>query len=122
MPVGSYKQMSAIKEGVIMRLQCIYTVASTATFNTLAHQDAGEMSHRISIQPVTVMESGAAVACKLSQWGLKWSFIFSWALFQSPTILAHFILKYEAFCAIYVYHRCSEPEKLELRTLKNGVL
>ena len=24
MPVGCYKQMSAIKEGVIMRLQCTY--------------------------------------------------------------------------------------------------
>ena len=26
MPVGCYKQMSAIKEGVIMRLQCIIII------------------------------------------------------------------------------------------------
>ena len=27
MPIGCYKQMSAIKEGVIMRLQCIFKYA-----------------------------------------------------------------------------------------------
>ena len=37
MHVGCYKQMSAIKEGVIMKLQCIYSITSCDSHDSSIH-------------------------------------------------------------------------------------